>query len=508
MLEHFAGRVHRTHVIIALKTLNLAEQVHRNLSALGVGDQTKTLQSGDGYGVASALADAINADTPPRIVLVTHAALLELGWVLESNSSLRVNLGRYHVVVDEVPEPFLSSECQIKVKTNHLWYEYLQKQEPAAGTTLPRLEVRDEARLRSFLAEKGNATSEHKQVIRAILAGYPAYERTVGDQGWKISVVYLSPLFAVLRSCGAFFLMASNVDTSPFVVTAKHLFDVGSVRPAHMQPKERSGQSTTRRITLHAAYTERASIARFNGKEAEFKQLCDAVAERLKRDFIYTTNENKNSNGIKCRFKSIAAETFEGAGHWVSQQSHGMNLFGGSGVHKLTEHEIVQRVGDSDIQLYMRGFTKAAWLATNRPSPMIGRNIERLCQQILGDDKGVEAGKEILAAMETFMSFEAAYQFISRTLLRNQHDVSGLEFVLMDRPTLEYIQKTYLQDAIIGDIGFCERPNGKREDNTEKTASAVAACKEAKMTQRKAVEVTGLSLSTVRRYWRVDSVSA
>lgn len=447
------------------------------------------LVSNDGEpSVTELFSIAIRDSSKKHVIVLTHKALEMIGKRILLDGKLCEILGEYVIFVDEVPSPILTAKVSVRVAENHHWLAYLRPVEMEIYEKKRYWFPQDRKRLKSFYSDYQNGDEHTKNAIWIALAGCPLIRSRVSGGGFVIHGYAPSPIMQIARFCKDFYLMSSNVVNSPFARIAYEWFGMElESAPDILQPDAARNRHDSKRILCHAILKKRAGLSSI-AKSGIYEDICKESKRLLTSNFIYATNSNK-SGAIDCKFQSIADGIFSDVGVRAAYVSHGLNIFGGSNVHGYSEYEL-EIQGCHDIDLYKNGFQKALWLGVSRLNGEVKSHLREVCQFLGGDSVN------IIDAIEVFNSFEAAYQFCLRTKLRDASSTSPVEFVFIDKPTMDYFVNNYAPDAQVGSVGLVSL-NSKADE----TFITVQKLKALGLSKSEVQRETGFSRATVYNHW-------
>lgn len=497
MKEYIARWWDRQKFIVAVPTIELQKQTARDLRKQDV-SRVNVITSEDGVNVGEVLAQSLLPSSPYRVLIVTHQALLNLGKRILMNEGAGKYLNDFIVFCDEVPNALFSTSVDVGVEANNT--DWLRSVD---NTNQDMMFGNDMKGLDSFYRERDNGTEDLKDLIWMLSAGYPGYKRNNKGNGYTVIAYAHSPIIEVVKHSPKFYLMGANASRSPFVYVAENWCGIQITEPHHRLKVEdkRNEHLNQERVTVHAILKERGSLQKIieskhnNSPEYPefevpmFDEICRQAALILRNDFLFTTNKDRKG----CSFEEISDRRYKGRGARVPFTSHGMNIYGGHEIHGISEHSLERDYKVNDVELYTRGFNKAAWLAVARLSQEAKGYLKKLCEMKGGD------GDRLVELCENFMMGEAAYQMMLRTKLRNPKDTSQVELVFIDEYTMRYFVENYYPKAKIGSIGLVEFK--KMEGKGSKTRAVVQQWKKQGLTQKEVAAITGKGLRTVERHW-------
>lgn len=489
VMRHIADTPVDGKYILAMPTKQMVHQTANVLRNKFEISNVCGLVSADGeVSVTELFALAIRDSSTKHVIVLTHKALEMIGKRVLLDKKLCEMLGRYIIFVDEVPPPILSAKVFVRVMENHHWLAYLRPVEMGRFEKKRYWFPQDRKRLKSFYCDSQNGDEHTKNAIWIALSGCPLIRSRVSSGGVVMHGYSPSPIMQVARVCKNFFLMSSNVINSPFAKIAHEWFNMElELAPDMLQPDSNRNKHDSKRVLCHAILKKRAGLSSM-AKSGIYEDICRESKELLVENFIFATNSNK-SGAIDCKFQSIADEILSDVGIRAAYVSHGLNIFGGSDVHGYSEHEL-EIQGFADVELYKNGFQKALWLGVSRLNGEVKSHLKEVCQ-FLGGDPG-----SIIDAIEVFNSFEAAYQFCLRTKLRDVNSSAPVEFVFIDRPTMDYFISNYAPDAKVGGVGLVSF-NSKADE----TFSEIQRLKRLGFSKAEVQHETGFSRATIYNHW-------
>lgn len=487
--QYIAQNHKQKRFLIVVPTIKLLRQTEHDLiHSLGV-EGVVALSSEDNICVGEELTNQLKPLSASRVIIITHKAAEAFGMKALYDKTLQRYLAGFVVVVDEVPNPIVSARVAVDVGINHPWLSYMAVEElrKNGGAWLV---AQNRSRLISSHREREGSTEAVKNLIWCALAGFPVMKSPVGSKSDIYSAYAYSPLVEMAKYCEEFYLIASNVAKSPFVIVAEEWAGLESkLAPVELQPDQERNKIAASNVTCHAIFENRASLSSL-AEGTVFVDACNAVIQTLGDGFIYASNANKRG-AINYKFQSVSDSVFSGKGTRTAFVSHGLNIFGGVDVHGYSDEELkAQQVEEEKLDLYRKGFTKAVWLGVARLSKERIGNITELCRKLGGD------APAILDAIERFNSFESAYQFVMRTKLRSGSCSDQVDLVFIDYPTLEYFKETYALEARIGKVGML-----KMTSKGDRTFHLVQQYKAQGYRQVDVCRLAKLSKSTVSKNW-------
>lgn len=476
--KHIANNMQQR-FIFALPTIALVKQTQRNLNDLNV--SSVFIESSNGN-VQNALTDAISIQGNYRVIVISHSALETLGKRVLTDNSLQTYLKDFVVFVDESPSPLVSVKAKIDAQKNN---EYLR----GCHQSDRWLTMADFDELKSYWNESTNPSNTTKDLLWCLMAGYPVIRNKLTTSGYTLHGYAHSPIIEVYKHCQQLYVMSANVQNCPFVTVAREWCGINSeMAPELLQPDlDRRTHKNQSRVQVHALLPRRASMT----KLAQcWDSVLNKTAQILKSDFLYATNGDK-AGAIKCNFYSEAVKYFSGVGTNVPFISSGINLFGGADIHGMTDEELFRRFNISDTDIYQKGFNKAAFLGTARLSRECVGHISDITAEL-----GKNNAQSIIDSIEGFNSFEASYQMVMRTVLRDQNNNDPVTLVFIDEASANYFIEHYYPDAKLVSAGSIEVKN-----KSNNTMQDVQSLKLTGLKQKQVSEKLNVSIRTVKNYW-------
>lgn len=468
--------------IFALPTIALVKQTQKDLNDLNV--NSVFIESSNGN-VQNALTDAISPLGNYRVIVISHSALETLGKRVLTDNTLQTYLSDFVIFVDESPNPLISVKAKIEAQKNNEWLRGVHQSERW-------FTVADFDELKSYWNEPTNPSNTTRDLLWCLMAGYPVIRNKETSNGYTLHGYSHSPIIEVYKHCAKLYVMSANVTNCPFVTVAREWCNIESeMAPDLLQPDlARRTHKQQGRVQVHALLPRRASMT----KLAQcWNIVLNKTAQILKRDFLYATNGDK-AGAIKCNFKKEADKYFSGAGTNVPFISSGINLFGGSDIHGMADEELSRRFNITDTEVYQAGFKKAAFLGTAR--------LSRECVGHLSDitvELGKNNAQSIIDSIEGFNSFEASYQMVMRTVLRDQNNNDPVTLVFIDEASANYFIEHYYQSAKLVSAGSIEVERKLVKSNN--TMQDVQNLKLSGLKQKEVGKQLNISIRTVKNYW-------
>lgn len=469
--------------IFALPTVALVKQTQKDLNDLNV--SSVFIESSNGN-VQNALTEAISPLGNYRVIVISHSALETLGKRVLTANTLQSYLKDFVVFVDESPNPLVSVKAKIEAQKNNEWLRGVHQSERW-------FTVADFEELKSYWNEPTNPSNTTRDLLWCLMAGYPVIrnkETTSG--GYTLHGYANSPIIEIFKHSKQLYVMSANVQNCPFVVVAREWCGINSeLAPDSLQPDlDRRTHKQQGRVKVHALLPRRASMT----KLAQcWDSVLNKTANILQSDFIYATNGNK-AGAIKCNFYSEAVKYFSGVGTNVPFISSGINLFGGADIHGMTDEELFRRFNISDTDIYQKGFNKAAFLGTARLSRECVGHISDITAEL-----GKNNAQSIIDSIEGFNSFEASYQMVMRTVLRDQNNNDPVTLVFIDEASANYFIEHYHQSAKLVSAGSIEVERKLVKSNN--TMQDVQNLKLSGLKQKEVGKQLNISIRTVKNYW-------
>ncbi|WP_271311696.1 DEAD/DEAH box helicase family protein [Yersinia intermedia] len=465
--------------IFSLPTIALVKQTQKDLNDLNVSSIFIESASGN---VQNALTDAISPLGNYRVIVISHSALETLGKRILTDITLQSYLKDFVVFVDESPSPLVSVKAKIEAQKNNEWLRGVHQSERW-------FTIADFDELKSYWNEPTNPSIITRDLLWCLMAGYPVVRNKESSSGYTLHGYAHSPIIEVFKHCKNLYVMSANVQNCPFVTVAREWCGIQSeLATDELQPDlDRRSHKNQSRVQVHALLPRRASMTKL-------AQCWDAVLNKtaniLQSDFIYATNGDK-AGAINCNFNKEARKYFSGAGVNVPFISSGINLFGGFDVHGMTDEELSRRFNIADTEIYQQGFKKCAFLGTARLSRECVGHISDITAEL-----GKTNAQSIIDSIEVFNSFEASYQCLMRTVLRDQNNNDPVTLVFIDEASAKYFIEYYYPNAKLVSSGNIEVKN---KSNT--TMQDVQSLKLSGLKQKQVSEKLNVSIRTVKNYW-------
>lgn len=437
---YISKHCHEKRFIVAVPTIEMAQELfHRMESAYQIKGLRKLLST-DGVLVSAELTRCLHPNSNSRVLIVTHKALENLGRQALIDDSIQRYLRDFTVILDESPGAIIFTKVAIEAEKNHPWLSYVSTQPLGKRRDETLLIAGDVKALKSYYKEPQAGDAETRFSVWALLAGFPLIKKTKNGKGHEISGCVPNPILQVLKFCDEFYFVSASAENAPLVVVAREIFKISALNaPQHLQPNQERNKHFDYVVTCYPLLERRTSLSRLAGNGL-YKRVLDKVLELVSDKFIYAANSDKTVGNRYCKFSTEARAYFHKQGTNAGYVSHGINLYGGSESHGLEEEELLQR-GVDDVQLYKEGYTNAVWLGVSRLSTEAKNQLNQIALYFDGN------GKEIIEAVENFMSFEAAYQLVLRTRLRIPENREPIKLVVIDEPTANYIVSNYIPNA-------------------------------------------------------------
>lgn len=469
-------------VVLAFPTKALANEVVEriktaNLSLNGFKQVSYELFHNDATDKAVAKLSASLVMSTSKVLVTTHASLTAVGMNALLNPQVQESLSRWTVFADEAPKGLFTADVTVKALKNAGFLSYFDQEDDGW------LSMNDYTAIHSMYRDSSLLTTVVKNLLWTALAGYKLKKTRITDNHtFKIGGLAHSPLLEVVKYCKRFYVMASNIERSPFITAAKEWCNVESVMAdSRLQPDaHRNTHRNTARIQCYSLFSGQASQTKMQEHE---QAMYDAVNRIMDgNEYLFATND---------KFKDMAEVMLEG-GVRIPYVSSGFNCFAGKNVHG-------GKVGNNEFNLtpeqIENGFIRVAFIGCARLSPEDKANIYAV--------NGELKGEKIIAAMEESNTCESAYQSIMRCKLRDQEDTSTIVLVFLDDYTMNYCINNYFPDAKIIESGSIKVEKKERKaDKAKSTRDEVQYYKAMGMKQREAAETMSVGIATIKRHWK------
>lgn len=451
--------------IVAAKTDALCEQIHQGLpgSVIINTDNINTRTKDGQKAVTMAVCKAVKS-YKHRVIVVTHKALELLSMRLHYDDELRCALLDYQAIVDEAPDSRkpVSVAVELALKDVYPWL-------PHTIITNNQMYATRIDKLREVL--KGRDTRNANLLIALINGDRVKAEEIDGKLLLKSNA--RSDLYMLSRVCKVVFVGADMMN-SPIIRTGLRngYIDKAQESPDIRVDPSRNMHHNTGRVNISALLDVQAS-------KRSIKKHCQDIADKVKREFgnsgkpfLFTCNADE-SGDEGFMFETFFRSQLEPVGGiYIPPKAQGLNSY---------QH-----------------ITNAAWLCSVRFRPDFKAEF----------DDVDEANHK-----EAWENLDGCYQFLARTVIRNQDDKSTeCKFLVLDEQQREYCINNYFPDAHsikgfepvhVETISQQERGKRKRSKTLDVIQTAYDLLKESgmKATQKAVAELAGVSEKTVKRSW-------
>lgn len=433
--------------LIALPTLDMCDSFCRDLRKRDIKNFTRIISDSD-QSVTKRLSQALD-DKQQQLIVITHKGLESLSTDVFINKQLFKYVKGWNLLIDEIPDPFCSSDFEIIDETQHTWLNNLSKTDNYYYIDSGNEDKA--ANLVGMWKEKTYFADAPRNNLFNLCRGYPCL---VNEKNKVFSWGH-TPILDIACYFENVYLSAANVLNSPFAFVARHwcLYELINADTKFMPNADRNSHKHTDKIQIHSVFKGRMSLEKMKDKKLR-EYAYQFVNSTCGSEYIYSSNK---------RFSSEANKNLRG--EQAPFISHGLNTW--------------------------IGVNNAAWLGVARMSPQ-----EKMLSKLLCDRNGGE-GDELIWCIENFRQQEAAYQFVLRTSIRDQSNDNVVTLCVIDDFTADYIKSTYLHQANVAYSDYVIEKPVKRINNV---AILVKQMSQQGMKQKDIADQLNINVRTVRRY--------
>lgn len=479
--------------LLASKTNDLTEQNYEYAEQL--------IQShANGYSLAIERVDSANNK---RTVVRDLETLLESGFkgiIFVSHSALAsINPSKLtgtRVVADEAPKE-LAGSLMVRYEardTGYPWDKYLIEV-PSNHTNYTRVEIAPQANrddIRRYIdgikQKRDTATSQDvADLLEFLLDGHEAAYTTTTKSDGSIFCVYQGVhyhrLQELIKHVDFLAILAAQLDQTLFGFLTQDLLGLSIVE-----------KDINNQITLVRKHKNRARIIPF----LESGRWSATLRKKPANDALTISDNSVGST------MSVGQFAQEFAAQLLNQELAVITLNEGEKLTPSLSHLADYRTSTHvHGRNHLRHLDHAVYLASTNPTP-----FENKILRMFAEDHGLDKGK-LARAIMVERCYEAAYQCVARTSIRNDHVDPQTEHLIIvpDLPYAEYIQSWFEPGCAVIDTQYSyqiqrgsNKNDLKKKDRFNLTLHIITQQNQKKGKLPELVKMAGISMSTFKRY--------